>query len=82
MNKQSHISVSVTYPAYPRSNKKHPDTTTVFHIRQYDRFIKIESNLERKKLYRTNQGSKFLGGSFSNGNNGRSLLQFRRERQL
>ena len=43
-----------------------PDMTTVFHTWPYGRFI--QSNLRRKKLHRTNQGSNFLGGSFSNRN--------------
>ena len=42
---------------------------TVFHIWAYGRFIEIQSNLRRKKLHRTNQGSNFLGGSFSNRDN-------------
>ena len=40
-----------------------------------------ERNLRGKKLYRTNQGSNFLGGSFSNGDNARAPIQFRRESQ-
>ena len=28
------------------------------------RFIEIKSNLRRKKVHRTNQGSNFLGGQF------------------
>ena len=34
--------------------------TTVFHTWSYDRFIEIQSNLRKKKLHRTNQGSNFL----------------------
>ena len=55
--------------------------TTVSHTRSYGRFIEIESNLRRKKLHRINQDSKFLGGSFSNSNNVRAPIQFRRKRQ-
>ena len=51
----------------------------VFHTWPYGRFIEIQSNLERKKLHRANQGSNFLGGSFSNSDNVRALIQFRRE---
>ena len=40
--------------------------TTVFHTWMCGRFIEILSNLGRKKLHRTNQGSNFLGGSFNN----------------
>ena len=39
--------------------------TIVFHARVYGRFIEIQSNLRRKKLHRMNQGSNFLGGTFS-----------------
>ena len=39
---------------------------TVFYVWQYGRLIEIQSNLRRKKLHITNQGSDFLGGSFSN----------------
>ena len=46
-----------------------PDVTTVFHTWAYGRFIEIQSSLRRKKLHRTNQGSNFLGGSFSNRDN-------------
>ena len=58
-----------------------PDMTTVFHARPDDRFIEIQSNLRINKLHRTNQGSNFLGGSFSNRDNVRAQIQFRRERQ-
>ena len=43
--------------------------TTVFHVRTYDRFIEIQNKLRRKKLDGTNQGSNFLGDSFSNRDN-------------
>ena len=43
--------------------------TTVFHKRLYGRFIEIQSNLRREKLQRTDQGSNFLEGSFSNRDN-------------
>ena len=55
--------------------------TTTLPARPCRRFIKIQSNLRRKKLHRTNQGSNFLGGSFSNRNNVRTSIQFRKERQ-
>ena len=53
----------------------------VFHKWPYGRFIEIQSNLRRKKLHRTNQGSNFLGGSFRNRDNVRAPIQFRRESQ-
>ena len=58
-----------------------PDMTTGLYIRLYGRFIDMQSNFRRKKLYRTNQGSNILGSGFSNGDNVRALIQFRRERQ-
>ena len=47
----------------------------------YSRFIEIQSNLRRKKLHRINQGSNFLGSSFSNRDNAKAPTQFRRENQ-
>ena len=34
--------------------------TAVLYVRLYAGFMEIRSNLGRKKLHRTNQGSKFL----------------------
>ena len=53
-----------------------PDMTAVLHAWPYGRFIEIQSNLRRKKLYRTNQGSNCLGGSFSNRANIRAQIQW------
>ena len=53
--------------------------TTVFHAWVYGRFIEIQNNLRRKKFHRTNQGTNFLGDSFSNRDNIRAPIQFRRE---
>ena len=63
-----------------------PDMTRVWtcmprHAWWYGRFIDIQSNLRGKTLHRTNQGSSFLGDSFSNRNNVRDPIQFRRESQ-
>ena len=58
-----------------------PHMTTVFHAWPYGRFIEIKSNLRRGKFHRTNQGSNFLGGSFTNRDNIRTPFQFRRESQ-
>ena len=55
--------------------------TTVIHAGLYGRFIEIQSNLWRKKLYTTNQGPNLLGGSFSNIDHVRAPIQFRREIQ-
>ena len=46
-----------------------PDMTTAFHANLYGSSIEIKTNFLRKKLHRTNQGSNFLGGSFSNTEN-------------
>ena len=58
-----------------------PDMTEEFHALLYGRFIKIQGNLRRSTLHRTNKGSNFLGGSFSNRDNVRAPIQFRREGQ-
>ena len=55
--------------------------TTAFHAWKYSRFKAIQSNFRRKKLHRTNQGSNFLGANFSNRNDVRAPIQFRRESQ-
>ena len=81
-DQQSRISIFVAYLTIPIATRgTRPDTTTVFHAWAYGRFIEIQSNLKRKKLHRTNQGSNFLGGSFSNRDNVRAPIQFRRESQ-
>ena len=56
--------------------------TKIFHARLYGRFKEIKSNLWRKKLNRTNQGSNFLVDSFSNWDYVRAQTGFRRERQF
>ena len=83
-DQQSYISVSVAYPAQQSqvaTRSTSPDMTAVFHIWPYGTFIEIQSNLRRKKLHRTNHSSNFLGGSFSNRDNVRAPIQFRRESQ-
>ena len=64
-----------------RITSTRPDMTTVFHTWSYVRVIEIQSNLRRKKLHRTNQGLYYLGSSFSNRNNVRAPIQFRRKSQ-
>ena len=56
-----------------------PTLTAVFHARLYGMFIEIQRNLRRRTLHRMNQGSNFLGGSFSNNDNVRAPIQFRRQ---
>ena len=82
-DQQSYKCVFVFYLKVPRSTYEHTSTDiiTVFHARPYGRFIEILSNLWRNKPHRTNQGSNFLRGSFSNRENVRAPIQFRRERQ-
>ena len=63
-------SIFVIFQVATRSTS--PDMTTVFHTWPSSRFIEIQSNLRRKKLHETNQGSNFLGGSCSNRDNVRS----------
>ena len=62
------------------------DLTTVFQVWSYGRFIQrereIQSNLRRKKRHRMNQGSNFLGGTFSSRNYVRAPIQFRRESHI
>ena len=41
--------------------------------------MEVKSNIRRKKLHRTNQGSIFFGGSFSNRDNVRALIQFKKK---
>ena len=59
---------------YPRHDYK-------FHARLYGRFIEIKSNLRKKKLHRTNQGSNLPGDSFSSSENVTNPIQFRRKQQ-
>ena len=54
--------------------------TRVFHVWLYGRCIEIKSNFRRNKLHKTNQGYIFLGDSFSNRDNVRVSIRFRRER--
>ena len=55
--------------------------TTIFYARPYGWFIEIKINLSREKLYRINQDSNGPEDNFSNRDNIRSLIYFRRERQ-
>ena len=78
--RQSCISVLVPYLTIPSSIQgTSQNVATVFHGWPYGRFIEIHSHLRRKKLHRTNQGTNFLGGSFSNRDNVMAPIQFRRE---
>ena len=67
--------------AKPVARSTSLDMTTVFHARLYGTFVEIQTNLRRTQIHRTNQGSNFLGGSFSNRDNVRAPIQFRTERQ-
>ena len=51
----------------------------MLYARQYSRFIEIKNNFGRKKLHGMNQGSNFLGDSFSNRENVRAPIKFRRK---
>ena len=50
-------------------------------LAKYNLLMEIQSNLRRKKLHRLNYGSNFLGGGFSNRENLRAPVQFRRVSQ-
>ena len=56
--------------------------TTVFHAWSDRRLTEIQSNLRKKKLHGTDQGTNFLGGTFSNRDNVRAPIQLRRESQF
>ena len=43
--------------------------------------VEIQMNLRRKTFHRTNQGSNFLGVNFSNKDNVRAKIKFRRKNQ-
>ena len=73
-NQQSHISAFVAFLTIPSRNYKHQP-------RYGTRFIEIQSNLRRKKLYRMNQEFNFLGGTFGNTENIKVPIQFKRESQ-
>ena len=78
----SYISVVVGYLKFQVATRSTSlDMTTVCHAIPYGRFIEIQSNPRRKKRHRTNQGSDFLGSSFSNTDNVWAPTQFWRERQ-
>ena len=79
-NQQSCILVFVAYPTIPISNLEHQHRQQ-FHAWPYGRFVETQSNLRRKKLHRTNQGSNFVGVSFINRDNIRIPIQFGRESQ-
>ena len=66
-----------------------PNITKVLHEKLYGRFIETNSNIKkgkqlhrkRKELHRKNQGSNFLGDSFSNRDDIRAPIQLRGVRQ-
>ena len=81
-DRQSCISVFVAYLIFQVATKStSPDVATAFHALPYGRFIAIQRILRMQKLCRTNQGSNFLGSSFSNRNNLRVPIQLRIESQ-
>ena len=79
-DQQSSISGFAPYLTTPSATRDtSQDVITVFQAWAYGRIIEKKSNLRRKKLHRTNQGSNFLGGSLSNRDNVKASIQFRRE---
>ena len=82
-DQQSCTCAFVAYPTISIATRStSPYMTIVFYAWLYRKFIEIQSSLRRKKLHKTNQSSTCLGGSFSNRNNVRAPIQFKRERQL
>ena len=72
---------SVAYLTHPSNIKStSPGIARAFYTKPCGRFIEIKSNFRRKKRHGTNQSFNFLGGRSSNGDNRRTLIQFRRER--
>ena len=53
--------------------------TMVFHARLYEKIIEMKRKFRRARLVRASQDSNFHGGSFSNRNNVRDPIQFKRE---
>lgn len=51
---------------------------TVLHLRLVDRILKHD--LRNAKLHKTNQGSNFLRGTFSNTDNAGISVQYRQDR--
>ena len=75
-----HICFCSFYLTIPPSRAS-PDMTTVFHKRLYGRFTEIQIYLRKKRLHWINQGSSIFGSSFSNRDNVKASIQFRRERE-
>ena len=79
-DQQSCISVFVAHLTIPSCNYEHqPIHDSRIACIVYGRYIDIQSNIRRKELPRTNQGSNLLEGSFSNRDNVKAPIQFRRE---
>ena len=55
--------------------------TTAFHAWLCHRFMEIQSKVRGKKLLTTDQGSNFLGGTFSNKDKESATIQLRRQSQ-
>lgn len=59
-----------------------PEMATVLPANADTKFAEMLLFIQKKKnSYKTNQGSNFLRGSFSNASNARILIQFNKERQ-
>ena len=65
-DQQSYISIFVAYLTFQVAARSiSPDMAAVFYETPFGRFMKVQRNLGRKKLHGKNQGSSFLGGSFT-----------------
>ena len=81
-DQKSSISIIVAYPNFQVATRSTSSyMTTVYHTWLYRIFMEIQKNLRRQKLPRTNQGSTFFGGSFSNWDNVRAPIQFKSKSQ-
>ena len=76
LDQYSCIPVCVTFLIY-----RSPGIKALFHARSCSRLIEIKNKFASNKLHRTNQGSDFLGDSFSNRDNVRAPVQFRTEKK-
>ena len=79
-NSPTHLPLQLIHYIQVKNDSICLNKTTVFHARQYGRFIEILEFLREKNIG-ANQGCNVLGGSFNNRENVSAQIQFRRERQ-
>ena len=82
-DQQPCISIFVGYPTIPSSNQEHqPGNDNSIRCMAVWQIYRDTEQPQEKELHRTNQGSNFLGGSFSNRVNVRAPIQLGRKSQL